>query len=84
MPTTMTPLAANILCAAELLEGMDLANGWKVTTKVPRHSTSTGGNFSVPYFVEKGEGKSAKRAFLKSKFRNFLFRFRNNPVVEFA
>ena len=66
MPTTITPLPANILCAAELLEGADLANGWKVTTKVPRHSTSTGGNFSVPYFVENGKGKSAKRAFLKA------------------
>src|SRR2546426_11448184 len=66
MPTTTTPIPANVLCAAELLEGTELANGWKVTANVPRHSTATGGNFSVPYFVEKREGKSTKRAFLKA------------------
>jgi hypothetical protein len=66
MTTPLPTLPTNILCAAELLEGTDLGNGWKVTIKVPQNLNSTGGNFSVPYFVEKKEGKSTKRAFLKA------------------
>jgi eukaryotic-like serine/threonine-protein kinase len=66
MPTTVAPIPPNMLCAAELLEGIDLGNGWTVTTKVPRDPTSTGGNFSVSYFVEKLQGKSVRRAFLKA------------------
>ena len=49
-----------------MLDGIDLGNGWKVTTKVPKQPGSTGGCFSVSYFVEKAERKSKNRAFLKA------------------
>ncbi|MBI5396591.1 MAG: protein kinase [Verrucomicrobia bacterium] len=51
--------------AAEFLEGTDLANGWKVVSKLKPHATATGGNFSIPYVVERKEGKETRRAFLK-------------------
>ncbi len=60
------PIPAQYFCAAEMLEGVDLANGWKVLDKVPRPSTATGGCFSVPYFVERRDGKLVQRAFLKA------------------
>ena len=62
----MNPIPANILCAAELLEGTQLINGWTVLSKVPNLPNSTGGNFSVPYFVERQEGTKVQRAFLKA------------------
>lgn len=61
----MDPIPANILCAAELLEGTQLPNGWTVLSKVPNFPNSTGGNFSVPYFVER-QGTKVRRAFLKA------------------
>jgi eukaryotic-like serine/threonine-protein kinase len=60
------PIPANILCAAEMLEGTQLNNGWLVTIKIPQAANSTGGNFSVPYIAERVEGKNTKRAFLKA------------------
>ena len=64
--TPVTPIPANVLCAAEMLEGIQLANGWTVTKKIVPATNSTGGNFSVPYLVEKVEGKTTKHAFLKA------------------
>jgi hypothetical protein len=49
-----------------MLEGVELSNGWKVQDKVPRLTTATGGCFSVPYFVERRDGKTTQRAFLKA------------------
>jgi serine/threonine protein kinase len=60
------PIPAQYFCAAEMLEGVDLANGWKVLVKVPKPSTATGGCFSVPYLVERRDGKMTQRAFLKA------------------
>ncbi len=54
------------LCAAEFLEGVQLKNGWRVTSKVPQSPNSTGGNFSIAYFVEREVGPHPKRAFLKA------------------
>ncbi len=66
-------MASQLYCAAEMLEGVVLNNGWKVIKKVPKSSTSTGGCFSVPYFVEKLEGKKRHFAFLKAlNFRQLL------------
>lgn len=48
-----------------MLEGLELPGGWKIVSKVPKGS-STGGNFGVPYIVEKTEGKKTHRAFLKA------------------
>lgn len=55
-----------MLCAAEMLEGAELPNGWKVLAKIQPESNSTGGHFSVPYVVERREGRLIKRAFLKA------------------
>lgn len=52
------------LCAAEYLEGVELPNGWNVLERIP--DSGTGGNFGVPYIVEKIEGKHKHRAFLKA------------------
>src|SRR5438105_156379 len=65
-PTPPSPIAINSLCEAEMLEGIELPNGWKVVAKVARLPTSTGGRFSVPYHVEKVEGGKTRRAFLKA------------------
>lgn len=65
-PTTTPSIPSQALCAAEMLEGVELPNGWKVGTKVPQVANSTGGNFSVPYYVERLEEKKTKRAFLKA------------------
>jgi serine/threonine protein kinase len=65
------PQNQQLLCAAEMLEGVQLPNGWKVTTKMEK--SSTGGCFSVPYFVERQVGKQKERAFLKAlNFRRIL------------
>jgi eukaryotic-like serine/threonine-protein kinase len=64
--TPSQPIPTQNFCAAEMLEGVQLNNGWKVLTKVPKPSTATGGCFSVPYFVERRNGKTAHRAFLKA------------------
>jgi eukaryotic-like serine/threonine-protein kinase len=60
-----------MLCAAEMLEGIDLPNGWKVVAKAAK--SDTGGCFSVPYFVERQNGKTKQTAFLKAlNFRRIL------------
>ena len=63
---TLVSIPANVLCAAEILEGVELANGWKVMKRIAPGATSTGGNFSVPYLVERVEGRKTKHAFLKA------------------
>jgi serine/threonine protein kinase len=55
-----------MLCAAEMLEGLELPGGWKVISKIAPTANSTGGNFSVPYLVEKVVGSQTRRAFLKA------------------
>jgi eukaryotic-like serine/threonine-protein kinase len=60
------PIPSQTLCAAEMMEGVELANGWKVLSKVPKPNTATGGCFSVPYFVENRSWKKTQRAFLKA------------------
>lgn len=52
-------------CAAEFLEGTELANGWKVISKVQQNTTATGGKFSISYVVERKAGKTTNTAFLK-------------------
>ena len=47
---------------AESLEGVELANGWKVKKIVKKKPHETGGHFSVCYTVE----KDSKEAFLKA------------------
>jgi len=60
-----------MLCAAEMLEGIELPNGWKVLAKMPK--SATGGCFSIPYFVERQNGKHKQTAFLKAlNFRRIL------------
>ena len=70
IPATITggnpPIPSQALCAAEMLEGIELPNGWKVIAKVPKGQNSTGGHFSVPYYVEKTERKKKRNAFLKA------------------
>src|SRR3954462_12924510 len=63
---TPTSIPASHLCASEMLEGTQLANGWTVMEKVVKHHGSTGGFFSVPYFVERTIGRKIQRAFLKA------------------
>lgn len=48
---------------ADLLEGLELAGGWRVVRKIPRHQAGTGGNFSVGYEIE---APDHRRAFLKA------------------
>ena len=48
---------------AACLAGRTLTNGWKVEGIVPHSQNSTGGHFSVSYFVRSAVGK---RAFLKA------------------
>jgi hypothetical protein len=60
------PIPAHVLCAAEMLEGIQLSNGWTVMKKIVPAANSTGGNFSVPYLVEKVDGKNTKHAFMKA------------------
>lgn len=48
------------------MNGVELVNGWKVVSQVPKANGATGGNFSVSYFVERKEGKRTHRAFLKA------------------
>jgi serine/threonine protein kinase len=53
------------LCAAEFLEGVELPGGWIVRERIP--DGATGGNFGVPYIVEKNDlRKGVQRAFLKA------------------
>ena len=53
---------ADMLVAAQDLEGRVLKTGWLVTKKVSKRKTDTGGNFSVCYEVE----KDGKKCFLKA------------------
>ena len=55
MSNATRPISSLALCAAEMLEGIELDKGWKVIAKVPKGPTSTGGHFSVPYYVERGK-----------------------------
>ncbi|WLT32764.1 protein kinase [Geothrix sp. PMB-07] len=48
---------------AERLTGLTLEGGWKVTTRQNRGPSSTGGCFSIGYFVEH---ESGRKAFLKA------------------
>ncbi|MBU6401639.1 MAG: protein kinase [Verrucomicrobia bacterium] len=50
---------------AEFLEGTELADGWRVVSRVQRNPTATGGNFSIGYIVERSVGRAITRAFLK-------------------
>jgi serine/threonine protein kinase len=60
-----------MLCAAEMLEGIELPNGWKVVSKTAK--SETGGCFSIPYIVERQNGKNKQTAFLKAlNFRRIL------------
>lgn len=43
--------------AAENLDGESLLDGWRVVSRVPDRPGSTGGNFSVCYFVEHVDGR---------------------------
>lgn len=48
---------------AQLLVGLTLKDEWKVTQLLDRPPSSTGGNFSVGYVVEKGGNKAFLKAF---------------------
>ena len=43
--------------AAELLEGVELGNGWSVVRRIPRRPGATGGKFSIPYEVLHDDGR---------------------------
>ena len=47
----------------ELLEGLELKNGWRVIKKLERSDDSSGGSFSCGYIVE---GADAQRGYLKA------------------
>jgi len=47
----------------EMLEGMDLPNGWKVVQRIDQPKDSTGGSFSCGYIVEHADGR---RGYLKA------------------
>lgn len=53
------------LGAAEFLEGVELESGWKVVSKAPQAVNSTGGCFSIPYIVERRNGNTVQKAFMK-------------------
>lgn len=46
----------------ELMEGKDLANGWRVLERMKRYVGATGGNFSTGYLVE----REGVQAFMKA------------------
>lgn len=48
---------------AEMLAGVTLKNGWKVTSIAKRSPTSTGGNFSIGYHARHADGR---KGFLKA------------------
>jgi len=50
------------MTAADNLQGLELANGWKVVSRLPNHPRGTGGTFSSRYIVE----KDGKQGFLKA------------------
>lgn len=52
-----------MVSAASQLLGLTLEGGWKVVSPLTKHKGGTGGNFSVGYIVENGDGK---KAFLKA------------------
>jgi serine/threonine protein kinase len=53
--------------ASELLEGLQLDDGWQVVRRMRRTPGSTGGTFSTPYLVERdGPGGTVVVAFLKA------------------
>jgi serine/threonine protein kinase len=54
--TFIKPVGGNSVSAAQQLEGLDLEDGWKVA-KLPKHQSSSGGTFSVPYSVHDKNGK---------------------------
>lgn len=53
---------ADMMVAAQELEGRTLKSGWLVKKKISKKKTDTGGNFSVCYEVE----KDGKKCFLKA------------------
>ena len=53
---------ADMLVAAQELEGLTLKTGWVVNKKIAKKKTDTGGHFSVCYEVE----KDGKKCFLKA------------------
>ena len=53
---------ADMMVAAQELEGRTLKSGWLVNKRITRRKTDTGGNFSVCYEVE----KDGKKCFLKA------------------
>ena len=53
---------ADMMVAAQELEGKILKSGWLVKKRITRRKTDTGGNFSVCYEVE----KNGKKCFLKA------------------
>jgi hypothetical protein len=55
-----------MLTAAEFLEGVDLPGGWKVIKRAETAPKGTGGHFSIPYIVERPDGKRKQVAFLKA------------------
>lgn len=57
--------------AAEMLEGVELDDGWLVTEKIERPLTATGGNFCVGYKVINRDGR---HGFLKALDYSSAFR----------
>ena len=55
-----------MLTAAEFLEGVELPGGWRVLKRAATAPKGTGGHFSIPYIVERTDGKCKQQAFLKA------------------
>lgn len=60
---------------AQMLEGLTLQSGWKVTQRIVRSPTATGGNFSHGYLVE----RNGQLGFLKAMDYSEAFRSPNTP-----
>jgi eukaryotic-like serine/threonine-protein kinase len=63
---------------AELLDGRDLPNGWRVVERIQRSPKATGGCFSIGYKVENADGR---KGFLKALDYSAALRAPDTPSV---
>ena len=50
--TKPVPIPTSVLCAAEMLEGVELANGWKVRRKSFQEQPQPEGTFPSPIWLK--------------------------------
>lgn len=75
----------NTVTPADLLEGITLPNGWEITEKQKRATSSTGGNFGIGYIAKRaGQTAFLKAIDFRSAFQDANFIEKLNSLTSYV